>query len=140
VRFVIGEHPLSELVSILVAAVICDTAATDPSTKKKSLIGIFDRITVARFPTSRPLSLYVRLGDASGRYEVDFRYVQVGSDRRLAGARGNLQIAQTEPSSAELIVNFPPLSIPEPGRYEFQVWANSWFLGSTYIDAVQRSE
>ena len=39
-------------------------------------------------------------------------------------------------SSTDLCISFPPVSIPVPGRYEFQIWANSMFLGSTFIDAT----
>ena len=39
----------SAVVPLLVAAVICDTAVEDPNTRKKTLVGIFDRVYVREF-------------------------------------------------------------------------------------------
>lgn len=130
-------QPLSQVVPVLVAALVCDVAVADPSTGKKSLIGIFDRVLVGGFPTQRPMSLYMKLTDAEGRYKVEVRYVQVGTRKVLAQAEGKLQ-ATDRLTSSDVYLLFPPLPIPEAGRYEFQIWANSMFLGTTFIDAVPR--
>lgn len=132
------EHPSpSEVVPVVVAALVCDVAVADPSTRKHNLIGIFSRINVATFPTSRPVSVYIKLADAEGRYEFDIRFVQVSSGQVLAGAQGELTITDRL-ASTDLHISFPPLPIPSEGRYEFQIWANSVFLGSTSIYAVPR--
>lgn len=130
---------LSQVVPVLVAALICDTAVADPSTRKKNLIGIFDRVNVGKFPTSRPMSLYVKVTDAEGDYDTEVRYVQVGSGKVLAQAQGKLHSANRL-ASVELIIQFPPIPIPAEGRYEFQIWTNSVFLGATFIDAVPRRQ
>ena len=132
-----GKHP-SEIVPVLVAALVCDVAAIDPSTGKKNLIGIFDKVHVGKFPTQRPMTLYLKLTDAEGYYNFQVRYVQVSLGNVLAEAAGELN-ATDRLASADLYIPFPPLPIPEQGRYEFQVWANLVFLGATFIDAVQRS-
>ena len=133
----LDDQPLSQVVPVLVAALVCDVAAADPSTGKKNLIGIFDRINVTKFPTRRPVSIYFKVADAEGRYEIQVRYVQVKTGKILAQAEGGLQ-ANDRLASTDLYIQFPPLPIPEEGRYDFQVWANSMFLGSTFIDAVPR--
>ena len=74
-----SRKQLSNVVPVLVAAIVCDVAVKDPSTGKVSLIGIFDRISVLNFPTKRPLSLYVKLTDAEGNYDFNVKYVQVES-------------------------------------------------------------
>lgn len=134
-----SNQPLSQVVPLLVAALICDVAVADPSTGKKNLIGIFDRIHVGTFPTRRPMTLYLKVADAEGRYEVEVRYVQRSTDNVLAQAKGAL-VARDRLASTDLHIAFPPLPIPEEGRYEFQVWANSMFLGVTFIDAVARAK
>lgn len=121
------------------AALVCDVAVADPSTGKKNLIGIFDRISVGEFPTQRPMSLYMKVTDAEGYYETEVRYVQVSSGQVLARAKGQLH-STDRLASASLYIQFPPLPIPKEGRYEFQVWANSMFLGTTFVDAVPRSQ
>ena len=129
----------SEVVPVLVAALACDVAVADPSTGKKNLIGVFDRINVTKFPTQRPISLYIKLTDAEGYYAIDVRYVQVGTGNILATAEGELR-STDRLRSLDLAIEFPPLVIPTQGRYEFQVWANSMFLGGAFVDAVPRTQ
>jgi len=129
----------SQIVSVLVAALICDVAVLDPSTRKKNLIGIFDRVNVGKFPTTRSMSLYLKVTDAEGDYDTEVRYVQVGSGKVLAQAQGKLHSANRL-ASIDLLIQFPPLPIPAEGRYEFQIRANSVFLGATFIDAVPRRQ
>ena len=133
------QRTLSNVVPVLVAALVCDVAVPDPSTGKKNLIGIFDRVYVGKFSTTRPMSLYMKVTDAEGDYELEARYVQISSGKVLARAEGELH-SKNKLASIDLIVPFPPLLIPKEGRYEFQIWANSIFLGSTFIDAVPRSK
>ena len=132
-----AQRKRSQVVPVLIAALICDVAVPDPSTQKQNLIGIFDRINVGGFPARRPFSLYVKLADAEGHYDVSFRFVRSDTGEQLAEATGNLD-ATDRLASTDLSINFPPLSIPDAGRYEFQVWANDMFLGSTFINAVLR--
>ncbi len=134
-----GKEILSNVVPILVATLICDVAVMEPSTGKKSLIGIFDRITVGKFPTKRPLSMYMKVTDTEGYYKTEVRYVQVSSGRVLAKAEGELR-SENRLASIDVLINFPPLVIPEEGRYEFQIWANNVFLGSAFIDTVLRKQ
>jgi len=131
------QSSLSNVVPVLVAALVCDVAVPDPSTGKKNLIGIFDRVNVGKFPTERQMSLYMKVTDAEGDYDTEVRYLQVSSGKVLAKAEGKLH-SENRLASIELIIKFPPLPIPEEGRYEFQVWANSMFLGATFIDALPR--
>ena len=118
---------------------VCDLAATDPSTGKITLIGVFDRIYVGRFPTAHPMWVYMKFSDAEGAYKLKVRYVHRESGDILAEVEGDFQVANRLQSST-LVVNFPPLPIPREGRYEFQIWSNDVFLGWTVIDAIQRSQ
>ena len=133
----LDKQPLSEVVPLLVAVLVCDAAVVDPSTGKKSLIGIFDAVHLGKFPTQRAISLYFKVVDAEGFYEFTVRYVQVDSGKVLAQVKGEL-IANDRLASSDLHLSFPPLPMPAIGRYEFQIWANSMFLGATSMRAVQR--
>ena len=132
----IEDRTPSEVVPLLVAALVCDTAVVDPTTGKKSLIGVFDAVHATRFPTQRPISLYFKVADADGYYKMEVRFVQADTGEVIAGAEGEL-IANDRLAATDLHLPFPPLSMPKEGRYEFQIWANSMFLGSTSIRAVQ---
>lgn len=131
------QQPLSQIVPAVIAILVCDTAAADPSSGKKSLIGIFDRVWVGTFPTQRVVTVYVKLTDAEGSYKINVRYVQTETGQTLAELEGEGEF-KDRLSSSDLFVTTPPLPIPAEGRYEFQVWANNVFLGSTFVDALQR--
>ena len=133
------ERPLSKVVPVLVAVLVCDAAVADPTTGKKTLIGIFDRVNIRSFPTQQPMSLYVKLTDAEGLYKVEARYVQTNSGQELARAEGQAQFA-SRLGSLDFSISLPPLPIPSEGRYEFQIWANDVYLGGTFIDAAPRSQ
>ena len=129
----------SEIIPFLVAALVCDSASSDPSTGKKNLIGIFDRINVRKFPAKRAMSLYLKVIDAEGDYDTEVRYVQTGSGKILAKAQGKLH-STNRSETVDLLIEFPPLPIPAEDRYEFQLWANSIFLGTTSFDAVPQRQ
>lgn len=131
------EQPLSQVTPFLVAALVCDTAAVDPNTNKKSLIGIFDRLNVNEFPTQHPASVYFKITDAEGRYSVRIRYVRTATGEILANSEGEVTILDRLVSS-DYLVSFGAIPVPEAGRYEFQIWANGMFLGTTFVDTVQR--
>lgn len=132
------EQQKSLVVPMLVAALICDVAVADPSTGKKNLIGIFDRVVVGAFPTQRAMSLYFKLADAEGSYDIAVKYIERNSNSEIAGAKTTLQV-KDRLLSTDLYIPFPPLLIPKEGRYEFQIWANSVFLGTAFLDAVSRT-
>lgn len=132
------ERTPSQVVPVLVAALICDTAAIDPSTQKKSLIGIFDRL-FGQFPAARPVAFYVKVTDAVGWYRVDMKFVHSDSGRTLAEVKAEAEFTDRL-SSTDFVVPVPPLPIPAPGRYELQVWFNDVFLGATFLDAIPRGD
>jgi hypothetical protein len=132
------QEPRSAVVPVLVAALVCDVAVADPSTGKKNLIGIFDVVHADRFPTLRPMSVYIKLADAMGYYQLSLEYVKLEDDQKLAEASGELR-STDRLASVDLYISFPPMVIPAPGRYEFRVFANDVFLGSAFLDAKDRS-
>lgn len=125
----------------LKAIILCDSAIVDETTKKKTLVGIFDQVAAAKFPTNHhTATIYARLIDAEGSYDFTLQYVQVSSDRTL----GELAISQVQIpdrlATYELIIRLPPLYIPEPGEYEFRIWANKKYVGSTSFKALQAKQ
>src|SRR5881296_785716 len=75
---------LSKVNPVLVAALICDAAVQDPSSGKKTLVGIFDRMMTAELPAYRPMSLYLKLTDAEGQYKLEIRFVHSETGNVLA--------------------------------------------------------
>ena len=131
-----GKTP-SNVTPFLVAALICDVAVADPSTGKKTLVGIFDRVNAGKFPTQHPMSLYLKMTDAEGYYPIEIDYVCVNDGSILAQVRGSME-AGDRTISTDIYIPFPSLPIPQEGRYEFRVKASGMFLGNAFIDAVAR--
>lgn len=123
---------LSKVPPFFLAVLVCDEAMRDRRTGKTSLIGIFDRITVATFPTSRPMSLYMRLIDAEGYYQMRIEFVHADKDVLLTRVEGTIN-SPDRSVALEAIYQTPPLPIPEPGRYEFRIHANNMYLGNAAI-------
>ena len=134
----VEKTPSSIAPPLLVAALVCDVAVADPSTGKKTLIGIFDRIVVKQFPTSRQMAVYLKVTDAIGTYNLSIKYVRTETDEVLGEVKG--QLGASDPRrSQDLSVQLPPVPIPAAGRYEFRVFADSVYIGAAFVDAVERA-
>lgn len=125
----------SNVVPLLLAALVCDSAFQDPATGKTSLIGIFDRIHARKFPAAHGLlNLFIRLTDAEGNYDLQVKFIRLSTGDVLATGQGPLTV-RDRLAGVSLILAFQGVPLPEPGRYEFQIWANSAYLGSASLDA-----
>jgi hypothetical protein len=132
------QRSVNNVVPVLVAVLVCDVATLDPGSGKKSLIGIFDRLNVKNFPTKRPMSIYIKLADAQGKYDVAVRLVQRETNDVLTELEGALEVTDRL-TSVDFFLTAPPLPFPREGRYEFQVWANQVYLGAAMMDAHLRN-
>lgn len=120
------------------AILLCDQIIVDERSKKKTLVGIFDSIYAEQFPVMhRPLSVYVRLTDAEGQYEFRMDYVQIQTDNLLG--QGTIPgVSITDRLKVhELVMEFPRIEIPEPGDYEFRLWAGERYIGRAKFTAVE---
>ncbi|HXR40267.1 MAG TPA: hypothetical protein VN776_14300 [Terracidiphilus sp.] len=110
------------------AMLVCDQTIAEQGTNKKSLIGIFEQVGSSRFPTAMPrLSVYVRLVDGSGRYLFKLRVVSLKDEALLADIEVDAEISNPM-QAAELVFNIVGFPIPEPGKYEFQLYTGDVYL------------
>ena len=126
----------SNVIPFLVAALICDVAVEDPSTSKKNLIGIFDYAEADGFPTSRSMSLYIKMTDGEGYYPIEIDYVLVNTGEVLGQATDEIEI-ENRTDSIDFYITFQQVPMPRTGRYEFRIKASGMFLGSAFIDVAQ---
>ena len=122
----------SASVPTLVAALLADAAARDPSTNKTRLIGIFDRLWALKLPTKRSLTVYFKISDAIGKYEVGARLVHLKSGKVLATALGPFS-SKDKLMTHEFVIPMHDVPFSVEGRYAFQILANDAYLGSTVI-------
>lgn len=121
-----------------IAALLCDQVIVDQGSSKKTLVGVFDKIFIGKFPTDyRPASLYIKLIDAEGEYDVKIQYVRVNNQEILGNASGKM-IAQNRNQAMEIVFPLPPLAIPVEGQYELQLWMNNKYVHRVRFDAVPK--
>jgi hypothetical protein len=120
------------------AMVICDLAWRDPGTGKHTLLGCFSAVMGPSFPLSvLSLGLYIALTDGRGKLPIRIRIVDVDESRE-AILESELEIEFTDPRMiAEVCLNVPGLTFPEPGEYRCQAFAGNEFLMERRILAVR---
>ena len=120
------------------ALLLCDAIIVDEISKKKTLVGVFSQINIESFPAHfYPMTLYARLIDAEGVYDFILQYVQVSNDKLLNKADIPNVTIPDRLAIHEIVIKLPILPIPDPGQYEFRIWANNKYVGSTSFKAVQ---
>lgn len=119
----------------VVAMLVCDQVITEMGTGKKSLIGVFENVNSPMFPTQIRIGIYARLVDAEGDYDILIRLVNLKDESRVADIKAEARAVKRE-AAAELVVNIAGIVLPEPGRYEFQLFANDAFLHRVTMNAV----
>jgi hypothetical protein len=120
----------------VVAMLICDQIITEQGTNKKSLIGVFDRFFSLSFPAPfQRLAIYVKLADAEGDYLFKLRIVNLKDESPIAQIGLQARIPDGG-HYTELALNMPNVvNVPEPGKYEFQLYAGEDYLHRVTMQA-----
>jgi len=135
-----GQRPKDQVaanpIPNVVAMLICDQIITEVGTNKKTLMGVFDQFFSLTFPTVfQRLAIYVKLADAQGNYLFKVRVVKLKDESPIAEI--GMQVAIADMSNyAELALNIGNIPVPEPGKYEFQLYAGEEFLHRVTIQAA----
>ena len=118
----------------LLAALLCDTAAVDRRSGKKGLLRICDTIMVSQSPAARVFSLYLRI--IRGRRDIRISGQGRASTNRSGHRPGQWHASVADPlKGSDYTVDLPPLQLPEAGRDEFHLYANTQCLGNATLDA-----
>jgi len=119
----------------VVAMLVCDHVITEMGTGKKSLMGIFEAIAAPTFPWAIAFGIYAKLVDAEGDYDVLIRLVNLKDESKVAEMLAQAKGVSRE-AAWELVVNVAGIVLPEPGKYEFQLFTNDAFLHRVTMNAV----
>lgn len=118
---------------------LCDAIHRDPGNGKFTLLGTFNQINAAKFPTKHPLAFYVALTDGRGKCNARIRIVE-------ADKHDDPQTSSVFDSSA--IIEFRhPLHVVEiglqvmvhlerPGTYYCQIFCDSETLMERTLEVV----
>ena len=125
---------------VLTAFLVCDQIIEDAGTGKKTIVGVFENIAVSKTPTTHsPSSLYVKLIDCEGDYEVKIEFAQVSTQAVLLEMAGNSSSISRH-RYTEFVLPCPPLPLPAPGEYEFRLWMDNKFVGNVRVSARPQGE
>lgn len=133
----IASRPMPPVPSVL-AILVCDSVIVESRTTKASVIGIFDTLHAPEAPFRQRVGFYARMTDAEGDYRFLVRVVYLGDEERIVGGLETETVrAANRLGFMQLSLNLPPLTFPEFGRYEFQLFANDVYVGRATINAVK---
>jgi len=126
------------------AVLICDRVITEEGSKKKSLIGIFEKIGATKFPcTHYFMAVYVKLTDALGEYVFRLDLVDLDKDKVINKAEIARKIVIEDPlGTHELVFNLNGLKFDSAGKYEFRVLANSQIFGQKafFVEEIKKPD
>ena len=113
------------------AMLVCDYVITEQGTNKKSLIGIFENISAARFPcTHGSLSVYIKLTEGNGVYRFRLELVDLQTNSLTGKGEIPREVTIQSPLLVhELVFNLKTLRFAHPGEYEFRIFANDKIFG-----------
>jgi hypothetical protein len=123
------------------AILICDQIIHEYGTNKKSLIGIFEDIHLAKFPFRYPrIAVYVNLTDAHGKYVLELRLVSASDGSEIGRGRTPEVEIDSPLRTCEFALQVQNLVFKHAGVYEFHVLANDDLLATKafHVKQVQR--
>lgn len=115
---------------ILKAMLLCDMTIVEDGTRKRSLIGLFDRIQAAQFPTVHStMSVYVQFRELEGTFDFTLELFDLerGAVMNRAAVRGFR--VEDRSRDCELVFNLLSVRFERPGEYEFRIYVNDQIFG-----------
>lgn len=122
---------------VVLAMVICDAIHQDPATKKCTLLGTFSTITARSFPVVHPgLAIHVALTEGRGNTRIRLTLVSSADEQQvLFTQEGTIQFADPR-VVAEINFGLRNLSIPQPGEYRVQIFANDELMAERRLHVL----
>ncbi len=121
------------------AFLVCDSVIIDSQTGKKSLIGTFTHLWAPRFPCQHhQMGIYFCLTDAEGVYAFELRLAYLDQDVIVGKATLSPFTIKDRLEIHDFGINIPSLVFPGPGRYEFRLYANGFFITHKDFNVIQQ--
>ncbi|MGW8257519.1 MAG: DUF6941 family protein, partial [Thermoguttaceae bacterium] len=109
---------------IALAMVICDAIWIDPSTKKRTLLGVFSDIAAKNFPAVHPiLAAHVSLTDGQGLIPIKMRLIDADEENTpLFEVEMELDFPDRR-AILDMSAHMKDIAFPAPGEYRLQLFA-----------------
>lgn len=123
---------------LLKAILVCDMTISEEGTRKRTLVGLFDRIQCAHFPAAHPaMSVYVQFREIEGVHDFSLELVDLTDNRTLHRAAVPGFHVDGRSRDCELVFNLFSLRFEHPGLYEFRVFVEDLVFGQKTIEVVK---
>jgi hypothetical protein len=115
---------------ILKAILLCDSTIVEEKTRKRSLIGLFDRVHAPQFPSTHPsMSVYVQFREIQGTFDFMLELYDLNEDKAMNRAViSRFEVADRSRDS-ELVFNLLSVRFDHAGDYEFRIFVDDQILG-----------
>ncbi len=115
---------------ILKAMLLCDLTIVEEATHKRTLIGLFDRISSAQFPTVHSaMSVYVQFREIEGTFDFLLELYDLQQEKSLNRAPIQGCTIQDRSRDNELVFNLMSVKFEHEGEYEFRIYVNDVIFG-----------
>ena len=117
---------------------LCDQTIVEEGTRKRSLIGIFDRVKTTQLPTVHPaMSVYVQFREIEGVFDFTLELYDLGAEKTLHKAMvQNFQV-QERSRDCELVFNLLSVCFEHEGGYEFRIYVNDMIFGQKSFQVIK---
>lgn len=115
---------------ILKAMLLCDKTLVEEGTRKRSLIGLFDRIRGSQFPLVHgAMSIYVQFREIEGEFDFGLELYDLTQGKPINKAViKNFRVNERN-ADCELVFNLLSVKFDHPGDYEFRIFVNDTVFG-----------
>ena len=115
---------------ILKAMLLCDQTLVEEGTRKRSLIGLFDRVKASQVPTVHPsMSVYVQFREVEGVFDFTLELYDLMQGKTLHKAVVKNFRVQERSRDCELVFNLMSVRFEHEGDYEFRIYMNDDIFG-----------
>ena len=123
---------------ILKAMLLCDQTILEDSTRKRSLIGLFDRIKASHFPLVHPsMSVYVQFREIEGTFDFALELYDLTQAKVMNRPLIRNFKVQEKSRDCELVFNLLSVKFEHAGDYEFRIFVNDCVFGQKSFKVLQ---
>src|SRR3972149_3657098 len=124
---------------VLQAILLADQVYRDAATGKVIIAGTFNHLWAPGFPTDfgRTTFVYLSLAELHGTVELSLRFVNLRDERVLMETTLPPVSSNAPLRGGEIVAEVPPIPMPAPGAYAFELYAGPERLGALRIQISQ---
>ena len=123
---------------ILKAMLLCDQTLVEEGTRKRSLIGLFDRVKATQIPTTHSsMSVYVQFREIEGVFDFMLELYDLSGDKTVHRAMVKNFKVQEKSRDCELVFNLLSLRFEHEGEYEFRIYVNDTIFGQRSFHVIK---